>query len=86
MKTWTTSLSAAVAAVATDPLPHPYNHADLDLDVRSRAREFQQGCRPGQVLAPHQVEYMHCLLQRLDSGAKARVSHLTLSTAWDLAR
>lgn len=77
---WTPELQAAARALADDHTPHPHGHESTARHVRSRAAEF--ACvHPGHVFQPHQIEYAHCLLQRLDT----RDSHRAFKEAWDNA-
>ena len=65
---WTQVMKTAAQAIASDPAPHPYGHYYTDSDLRARAWEFA-AVHAGTEFQPHQVEYLQCLIQRLDTRA-----------------
>lgn len=81
---WTKELSAAAIALAADCTPRLHRES-LDTDVRSRAREFANVV-VGYEFQPFQVEYAHCLLQRLDMDYdNPRPTHTAFRHAWEAA-
>ena len=82
MTIWTQALASAVEAVARETIPHPYGHEYTDTDVKSRAREFMRGMTIGGKMSSLHQEYFVCLYSRLDSGSRARDSHIALRKAW----
>lgn len=71
---WTQDLADAIRGLISDPNP----------DIASRAREYHRGVLPGDTLLPHQVEYTHCLLQRL-GWPETTPSHTAFKQAWEKA-
>ena len=84
---WSSRLVRAAAALADDTTPHKFGdlRAALDADVRSRAREYTR-IAVGTAFTRAQVEYTHCLLQRLDlEWDSPRETHVEFRAAWDEA-
>ncbi|WP_037500655.1 hypothetical protein [Sphingomonas jaspsi] len=73
---WTEALSTAAHDIIMTTTDNP--------DVKSRASEFAQ-LAVGTILMPHQVEYAHCLLQRLDLH-DVRPAHAAFKKAWSDAQ
>lgn len=71
MTRWTNELATALRGLTSD----------TNDDIASRAREYIR-TPIGHEFEPFQVEYTHCLLQRLDRRVP---SHTTFITAWENA-
>lgn len=73
---WTQELHRAAFDLYNEPVV-----TDLDRDIQSRAQEYLR-VKAGTEFEPHQVQYTHCLLQRLD-WHNPRPSHAAFKKAWD---
>ena len=84
---WSSRLVRAAAALADDTTPHKFGdlRAAMDADVRSRAREYTR-IVVATAFSRAQVEYTHCLLQRLDlEWNSPRETHVEFRAAWNEA-
>jgi len=84
---WSSRLVRAAAALADDTTPHKFGDlcAALDADVRSRAHEYTR-IAVATAFSRAQIEYTHCLLQRLDlDWDSPRDTHVEFRAAWDEA-
>ena len=87
MPIWSSRLVRAAAALADDTTPHKFGdlRAAMDADVRSRAREYTR-IVVATAFSRAQVEYTHCLLQRVDlDWDSPRETHVEFRAAWDEA-
>lgn len=76
---WTQALADATELLVDEPC-----NSELDADIHFRATEYAR-IRVGHVFEDFQVQYTHCLLQRLDTY-KERASHLAFKKAWNDAQ